>query len=303
MVWSDNGTGGVAYLKDYGSYYRVTVCKGVVDYGSSWPEEDVAYMQGQMNCDKRTAVKLLDLLHYDYPAFQRMFSDLPHLDVAADEFTEKLGRWENNLSRARSTIEQLGNCNPWQYFVTFTIDPEKYDRYDFAAFYKVFSKFVMHYRQRKGVRFSYVFVPEQHRDGAWHLHGLINGLPEEHLRAFTLDETLPHYIRDKLRHGEKVYEWPAFAERFGYTVVELLKDPERAASYITKYIGKGFAHDNRFQNAKLFMPSHGLKRAQLLKKGFADMGSAKPSFECEYAATYKFPKSEYRYSDVVKYFV
>lgn len=259
MVWSDNG--GIAYLRDYGSYYRVTVCKGTVDYGSSWSEEDVAYMQEQMGCDKRMAKKLLDLLHYDYPAFMRMFSELPH-SCEVDGFTEKLGRWENNLARARSTIEQLGNCNPWQYFVTFTIDPEKYDRYDFAAFYKPFAQFVNNYNKRKlEKKFSYVFVPEQHRDGAWHLHGLINGLPEEHLRAFTLEETLPHYIRDKLRRGEKVYEWPAFAERFGYTVVELLQDPERASSYITKYIGKGFAHDNRFKNAKLFMPSHGLKRA------------------------------------------
>lgn len=100
-----------------------------------------------------------------------------------------------------------------------------------------------------------------------------------------------------------VYEWPAFAEKFGFTIVEPLRDCERAASYITKYIGKGFSNDNRFKNAKLFIPSHGLKRAELMKKGFADLSSVKPSFDCEYATTYKFPKSEFSYSDVEKFFV
>ena len=49
----------------------------------------------------------------------------------------------------------------------------------------------------KGAKF--VFVPEMHRDGAWHLHGLINDLPVDHLRPFTLEEKLPTYIRNGYR--------------------------------------------------------------------------------------------------------
>lgn len=301
MRWASDPLGCISYLKDYGSYYRVTVCKGIFETSSQWSDDDISYMAEQMSCNKRMAVKLLDLLHYDYEGFKKYVEAMYNGDV--DEFTQKMGRWVNNLVRARSTIEQLGACNPWQYFVTFTIDPEKFDRYDFSLFYKSFAKFVMNYRQRKGVRFQYVFVPEQHQDGAWHLHGLINGLPVDHLRLFTLEEKLPYYIRDKLQQGQQLYEWPAFADKFGFTIVEPLRDCERAASYITKYIGKGFSNDNRFKNAKLFIPSHGLKRAELMKKGFADLSSVKPSFDCEYATTYKFPKSEFSYSDVEKFFV
>lgn len=125
----------------------------------------------------------------------------------------------------------------------------------------------------------------------------------EHLRPFTLEEKLPYYIRGKLQQGQQLYEWPAFAEKFGFTIVEPLRDQDRAASYITKYIGKGFSNDNRFKNARLFMPSLGLKRAELMKKGFTDMRSVKPSFDCEYATTYKFSKSEFSYSDLEKFFL
>lgn len=301
MRWSFDGSGCISYLKDYGSYYRVTVCKGIFESTSEWSDEDISFMCEQMHCNKKMAVKLLDLLHYDYEGFKRYVEMMYNGEV--DEFTKKMGRWVNNLVRARSTIEQLGACNPWEYFVTFTISPEKYDRYDFSVFYKAFSKFCNNYKQRKGTKFQYVFVPEMHRDGAWHLHGLINGLPVDHLRPFSLDERLPTYIRDKLRQGQQLYEWPAFSKKFGYTIVEPLRDPEHAALYITKYIGKGFSNDNRFKNARLFMPSLGLKRAELMKKGFADLSSVKPSFDCEYATTYKFSKSDFSYSDVEKFFV
>ena len=294
----------LSYLKDYGDCYKLSICRGAYQPVGDWSDADIEWMQGELHCNKRMAAKLLDLLHYDYEGFKRYVDAAFNGEQAEkDDLTERMGRYLNNVVRARSMIEQLGACNHWQYFVTFTIDPKKYDRYDFSTFYKAFSKFVMNYRQRKGVKFQYVFVPEQHEDGAWHLHGLINGLPLEHLREFTLEEQLPYYIRDKLQQGQKLYEWCDFADKFGYTIVEPLRKKDRAASYITKYIGKGFSNDDRFKNARLFMPSHGLKRAELIKKGFTDMHSMKPIFECEYAKTYKFPKEEYSLDDINKFFL
>lgn len=293
----------LSYLKDYGDCYKLSICRCAYQPVGDWSDADIEWMQGELHCNKRMAAKLLDLLHYDYEGFKRYVDAAFNGEQAEkDDLTERMGRYLNNVVRARSMIEQLGACNPWQYFVTFTIDSKKYDRYDFSTFYKAFSKFVMNYRQRKGVKFQYVFVPEQHEDGAWHLHGLINGLPLEHLREFTLEEQLPYYIREKLTTGQQLYEWTAFAQKFGYTIVEPLRDSAKAASYITKYIGKGFANDNRFKNARLFMPSLGLKRAEQMKKGFADMRSVKPDFDCEYATTYKFDKKEYSLDYVLNFF-
>ena len=117
-----------------------------------------------------------------------------------------MGRYLSNILRARKTLDELGNCNEWDYFVTLTVDPGKYDRFDLKSFYKAFSSFKRHL----GFRFSYVFVPEQHKDGAWHLHGLISGLPIEQLSEYRLSDywpytevKLPNYIRERVAKGEK----------------------------------------------------------------------------------------------------
>lgn len=293
----------VAYLKDYGKYYKISVVEVPVEgEWQNWSDEDIEYFRSQWGaCSKRFACRALTLLHDSIDKFKLYFtSDIP---FPSNELLEKIGRYANNVVRARSVIEQLGNCNEWDYFVTFTIDPAKYDRYDFKDFYTPFSKFVNNYKRKTGVKFRYVFVPEQHKDGAWHLHGLIGGLPESHLRQFGLDERLPEYIRNKLMNGYKLYEWPDFAKRFGYTVVEPLRDADRAANYITKYIGKGFANDGRFKNARLFIPSLGLNRAEQLVKGCADMTGFSPVYECEFSKVYKFSKEEYSLEELEGLFV
>ena len=84
-----------------------------------------------------------------------------------------------------------------------------------------------------------LFLPELHKskDG-WHMHGLLQGVPVEALRAFTLKEKLPKYIRDKIKKGEPVFDWPAYRESFGWVDMEPIRSRDAAARYITKYITK-----------------------------------------------------------------
>ena len=94
-------------------------------------------------------------------------------------------------------------CNPWEYFVTLTIDPAKYDRYNLKEFHKHNAQFVRDYNKKHGAKIKYLIIPEQHKDGAWHEHGLFLGIPQSHLTAFTLDQKLPHKIRKKLKKGDR----------------------------------------------------------------------------------------------------
>ncbi len=93
------------------------------------------------------------------------------------------------------------------------------------------------------------------------------------------DVKLPKYIRDRLLNGETLYYWQPHVERFGWCVIEPLRSAERASSYITKYIGKGFANDDRFKNVQMIKSSVGLKRTVKLKKGFTSIRDVKPSFK------------------------
>ena len=102
--------------------------------------------------------------------------------------------------------------------------------------------------------------------------------------------------------GEKLYNWSPYSDRFGYSLFEPLRDKGKASSYITKYIGKGFVGNEQFKNTRLLIPSLGLKRAVKVKKGFTSIDDVKPSFDCDFATTFKFDKSKYSLEDVLKYF-
>lgn len=178
--------------------------------------------------------------------------------------TKKLG---NNIVRARTCVREYGLCNDWDYFVTLTLDNAKRDRYDLSAFWKAFSQFVRDYRKRYSVSVRYLFIPEQHKDGAWHAHGFLAGLPADHLRPFTLQETLPAALLDALRKSGALYDWPLYRQKFGFVTVEPIRDKQRAVSYITKYITKDLERSVTRLGAHLYYASRGLHKAEEIKRG------------------------------------
>lgn len=173
----------------------------------------------------------------------------------------------NNLTRAKNKIFELAICNPWEYFVTLTINKNKHNRYDLSAFYDKFTHFIRNNYNRKGYKIDYLFVPEKHKDGAWHLHGFIKGLPYNALSKFNLSQRLPKYIRDKLENGDVIYNWVAYQDKFGFCDVEPIKSHEKASYYVTKYITKDLQHNVSKLGGKLYYPSRGLKRAEVVAKG------------------------------------
>ena len=183
----------------------------------------------------------------------------------------EIQRFACNLSRARSTIYELALCNNWEYFFTFTLDPKKYDRSDLKIFQKDLSRFFRKYRERHKINVKYLLVPEQHKDGInWHMHGFLIGLPEEHLRKFTLEEQLPYYIRDKLENNQTVYDWVSYRKKFGFCNIEPIRDLEASAKYVTKYISKSMDSGIIQANGHLYYASQGLNRAEVTAKGYYD---------------------------------
>lgn len=173
----------------------------------------------------------------------------------------------NNLTRAKNKIFELAICNPWEYFVTLTINKDKHNRYDLVKYYDKFTHFIRNHYNRKGYKIDYLFVPEKHKDGAWHLHGFIKGLPKEALSKFNINQCLPNYIRKKLKSGEVIYNWNAYQEKFGFCNVEPIRSHEKASYYVTKYITKDLQRNVSKLGGKLYYPSRGLERAEVVAKG------------------------------------
>ena len=179
--------------------------------------------------------------------------------------TKKL---EASLSRTKAVIFELSMCNEWEWFVTLTLNPEYHDRKDLNTYKKRLSTWIKNYNRLNNTKIKYLLIPELHGDGvSWHMHGLLMGLPEDHLKEFEETETLPIGILIEIKRGHKVYNWVPYQKRFGYITITKIRNAESVSKYITKYITKELAETRIALNDHLYYCSQGLKRAQKLYQG------------------------------------
>lgn len=193
----------------------------------------------------------------------------------------------NNIVRAKTTVKEYGLCNPWTFFLTLTISPAYFNRYNLKDFHKILVQWFRDYRKKYHIDLKYLLIPEKHKDGAWHLHGFIYGLPLEHLKMFSLSDYLPTYILDKIKRGETVYNWPSYADKFGFVVIEPIRNKDKATSYITKYITKDLARSVDELGSHLYYASQKLNKATELKRGTL-LYSLNADFENEYCKIKNF---------------
>jgi len=127
-------------------------------------------------------------------------------------------------------------CNEWEYFSTFTLNGNC-ERDNIEVFRKQFTAWLKNYNARNDCKVKYLFIPEKHKDGInWHGHGAIMGLPIEHLTKFKRTDKLPVKMIKKITAGRELYNWTAYADKFGFVSLENIHCHEATAKYITKYI-------------------------------------------------------------------
>ena len=206
---------------------------------------------------------------------------------------------DESLIRARGKIFEYAMVNGFDHFITLTLNKEKIDRHDLDEYSRKLGQFIRNYRRDYGVSIEYLLIPERHKNGAWHIHGLIKGIPFEHLEQYTLQDTIPEKMRSMIRDGRKLFKWPAYQDRFGYCSLEAVKDKKSVAKYITKYITKSIEitqSDASRKNKKLYYHSRGLLGAKKLKEGTFLAGSVPSewiSFENEYCMGFELTRSQY----------
>lgn len=178
---------------------------------------------------------------------------------------ENIQRFDNNLARVRRTVRDLILCNKFDYFCTFTFSPQKVDRYDLKTVKQKITKLFAHYKERYSSDFKYLLVPEQHKDGAWHFHGMISGI-----RAgdFTTPATVwkhPYKGSDELIEvpNTKGYvDWTYYSSKLGHFNCSLVRHYDSCATYVSKYITKDMANAPRGQ--QLVLASKKLNRPELV---------------------------------------
>ena len=151
---------------------------------------------------------------------QYMYSDRGKQKGYEVEKKEKTGqsverKERENMSRAVQKVYDLARSNKFDWFITMTFDSQKVDRYDYDSCSDALKRFTDIIRHNGN---KWLIVPEQHKDGAFHFHGLVSG---------DLDVTY---------HKDGVYNLNNY--KYGFTTATRIKDSKRVSTYIAKYLTK-----------------------------------------------------------------
>lgn len=155
------------------------------------------------------------------------------------------GKLLNSISRAKSIVRDYALCNDFDFFVTLTLSPEKYDRKDLKKYISDLALWIRHYRQKWGTPLEYLLIPERHKDGAWHMHGFIQG-----------------QIHDLTVNDNGYMDWYSYSKKFGWISLDYIKNKEACAHYITKYITKNCERSVSELGAHMYYVSRGLVKPE-----------------------------------------
>lgn len=209
-----------------------------------------------------------------------------------------------SILRSKSKIFELAFCNPWDWFFTGTINPNKQDRTDLELFHKQLTQWLRNYNRLNNLNIKFLFVPEKHKDGkSWHIHGFIYGLPVEHLKQFQVGDVMGKGLADKVQKGDIVYNWLAYFNRFGFCDLEPIRNQEAVSKYVTKYINKELANSVTELNAHTYYHSRGLKFAELKKRGTMNWDSIAPTYENDYCSVVWLDYSEELYNNLLNKYI
>lgn len=205
------------------------------------------------------------------------------------EFAHYDSKMVEALSRARNKIFDLAMCNSWDYFFTGTLDKTKYDRYDLEKYHKDLTKMIRNFNSYHNANIKFLFIPEKHKDGAWHIHGLLSGVPDSELYRFKIGDKMSADIVKEISRGKAVFNWKRYSDKFGFCDLTVPDNRVAINKYITKYVSKELFNSMSELGAHLYYRSRGLYEPIKIKEGFMSCNDIKPTFESEYCVVYELP--------------
>lgn len=160
-----------------------------------------------------------------------------------------------SVLRAIREIRNIGLSNDWDYFVTFTLDPAKFDRSNYPAAVKRMTRYFRYLRSECGYDIEYLLIPELHADKKnWHFHGLIKGIPDSLLT--------PHPLTWQREKGYK--DFPDFSYRFGFVSLSPVTNTSAVVYYCLKYINKDIFAMRFNDGMRLYYVSRGVRRPEIV---------------------------------------
>lgn len=155
----------------------------------------------------------------------------------------------NSRSRTKRNLFYDARSNEWDWFFTLTFSADKVDRYNYDAVVNKMHDW-LHNVRKSCQDMKYIVVPELHKDGAYHFHGL-----------FANCDNLDFKESGKYdKNGHMIYNVGRY--RLGWSTAEVVVDSQCISNYIGKYITKELCAATI--NRKRYWKSRNLEQAEKL---------------------------------------
>lgn len=161
----------------------------------------------------------------------------------------------SSMNRTKNRVYYLARSNTWDWFVTLTLDPERVDSHDYDVCVKHLKGWIDTVRRTCG-GLKYIIVPERHKSGRFHFHGLFaccGGL------SFTDSG-------HRTGGGQAVYNVGRYG--LGFSTATAVTDNSRVVQYISKYITKDLCAVS--YGRKRYWASRNLEQAEIAEGLFVD---------------------------------
>lgn len=200
----------------------------------------------------------IEITTYHQPQIRQLGS-LKHKGGASekseisDDAQEERTRKQSYAIKRR--IRGYALANQFEWFVTLTIDPHKINSLDYEISKTLLLKWCRYMRDTYG-KFDYLFIPEFHKSGAVHFHGILGDISANFIEA-----RHPNNGQLLLQNNHQVYNLADW--NFGFTNCQKIVDSEKTASYLTKYLTKELMTNKEMFRKKRYFNSQGLKKPKV----------------------------------------
>ena len=160
--------------------------------------------------------------------------------------------WErslaSSLNRTRNEIYRWARQCRWEWFITLTFDGAKTERESYSACMERTAKWFNNQKHRYAPDLMYLYVPEQHRKGGWHIHGVVANTGN---MKFTDSGRVSFHGKACRRNAGNrgcpvIYNLSGW--RYGFSTATEVADAHRVSTYILKYITKELVADTPYRH-------------------------------------------------------
>ena len=145
-----------------------------------------------------------------------------------EECEEKTRKY---LKKVKENIINLAfNYSKWEYFITLTFDFRSRGEYSHEKAIDLLTKWLDN-QKHQNKNMIYLLVPEFHKSGRLHFHGLIANVPN-----WKFEKARTPSGRLIKKNGLQIYNLLNY--KLGFTTISEIQDQEKVSNYISKYATK-----------------------------------------------------------------